>query len=188
MVLQPGCAERVVLVCCFAVASICLAGCVGLWAAFQTASLALGVFCCGSPVLSVFRGAFVVLLPVLCSAGFGSFPSLSPPDGPLVRLSGGMGRGRPFGLSFGCTSCFGPGPIVPMFGVLLWLGLLCLFLAQLYWRACCAGAGLAAMVARAVLVLGPPPWLGLLCWCLVHRHGRACCTCAGPPPWSGVRC
>ena len=54
-------------------------------------------------------------------------------------------------------------------------------------RACCAGAGPAAMVSCAVLVPGPPPWSGVLCWCVALLRGWASCADASFH-WSGVPC
>ena len=165
------------LVWCPAVACMCSAGCVGLLCAiFQTAFSALVVLCGGQPLLGVFWGCIFVLLPAPCLADFVGSPSPLPPGGRLVPVSGVFSRGRPFAFGFGCAGCFGAGQRVPLVGLQSWWGVLFWLLVRLYSRACCAGARLAAMVKRAVLVPGPSPWPGVLCLCCPPLHGQTCCA------------
>ena len=140
----------------WAVARLCLAGCVGLLSAvFQTACFALGVFCCGAPMLGVF--GFGLLSPALCLAGFVGLLSSSPPNGGLVRSSGVLGRGRPFGFGFGCPGCLGSGLTDGRCQCLACgHGRACCACGRpAYGRAWCAGGGPVAMAGRAMFELGP---------------------------------
>ena len=66
---------------------------------------------------------------------------------------------------------------------------------------CSVGAWPAAVVLRAMMVLGPLRWLRVLCSCLARLSGPVCCALArptlvvmrgvlvlGPPSWSRVVC